>query len=102
MPPNPINPKPSSHKALQYLSNNPPASLAVTFNIPSPQQGTISPKIDSSTTATLELVGKANGYAFYSALTSKSISAKSGYGTSLDVGVAGQSPGVLGFKPFGA
>jgi len=85
---------------LQYLTTTPPASLTATVSIPQPQPGTISPKIDTSTTSTLKLIGSANGYAFYSALISKSLSAKQGYGSSVDVAVAGQSPGVMFFKPF--
>ena len=84
----------------QYLTTTPPASLAATVSIPVTQTGSPSPKIDASTTATLKLIGSANGYSFYSALISKSISAKQGYGSSVDVAVAGSAPGVMFFKPF--
>ena len=77
-----------------------PSSLAATFAIPVPQSGTVSPKIDTSTTATLNKIGTSGPYTLYSAKTSKSITAKQAYGTSLDVAVAGQSAGVQFFKPF--
>ncbi|KAL6719987.1 hypothetical protein ACLMJK_001908 [Lecanora helva] len=90
----------TANLTVAYLTTSPPASLTATFSIPVPQTGTVSPTIDTSTTATLKLIGSANGYSFYSALVSKSLSAKQGYGGSVDVAVAGQSPGVMFFKPF--
>ena len=77
-----------------------PASLTATYAIPVTQSGTVSPTIDTSTTASLPLVGKVGAYAVYSAVTKKSLSAKAAYGVSVDVAVPGQAAGVVFFKPF--
>lgn len=81
-------------------SSSAPQSLTATFAIPVPQPGTVSPKIDTTTTATLTKIGTSGPYTLYSAKTSKSITAKQGYGASVDVAVPGQSAGVQFFKPF--
>ena len=84
-----------------YFTKTPPASLVATFAIPAAQAGTVSPIIDSSSTAALNLLGMTTGdFALYSAVTSHNISAKQAYGSSLNVAVAGQAPGVLFHKPF--
>ena len=77
-----------------------PASLTATFAIPQPQPGTVSPKIDTSTTASLKKIGTSGPFTLYSAKTSKSLTAKQAYGASVDVAVPGQNPGVSFFKPF--
>ena len=79
-----------------------PSTLTATFAIPEPQAGTVSPKIDTSTTTTLNKIGTSGPFTLYSAKTSKSLTAKQAYGTSVDVAVAGQSAGVQFFKPFNA
>ena len=85
----------------QYLTTSPPTSLTATFSIPQPGNGSPAPTIDTSTTTTLSLIGTANGYAFYSGLTSKSLSGSQAYGTSVDVAVTGSAAGAMFFKPFG-
>jgi len=93
----------SVNTTVAYLyTGTAPTSLTATYAIPMPQTGTVSPAMDTSTTATLALVGKTGPYAIYSAITKKSLSAKQAYGTSVDVAVAGQSAGVVFFKPFNA
>ena len=83
-----------------YLTTAPPASLTATFSIPVPQTSTVSPTIDTSTTATLKKIGTTGPFVFYSAIISKSLSAKQVYGTSVDVAAPGQAAGVMFFKPF--
>lgn len=57
--------------------------------------------MDTSTTATLALIGKTTGgFALYSAVTKHSLSAKQAYGTSVDVAVAGQAAALQFYKPF--
>ena len=77
-----------------------PSTLTATFAMPVPQPGTVSPKIDTSTTNTLKKIGTAGPFTLYSAVTTKSVSAKQAYGTSMDVAVAGQTAGLQFFKPF--
>lgn len=77
-----------------------PATLTATFAIPVTQAGTVSPRIDTSTTATLKKVGVSGPFSVYSAVTTKSMTGKQAYGVSVDVGVAGKSAGVLFYKPF--
>lgn len=61
----------------------------------------MSPKIDKSQTATLELIGTtAGGFALYSAVTQQDVSAKQAYGTSVDVAVSGQAAALQFAKPF--
>lgn len=83
-----------------YLTTAPPASLTATFNIPVPQAGTVSPTISTSTTATLQKIGTVGPFTIFSVITSKSLSAKQVYGTSVDVAAPGQAAGVKFFKPF--
>ncbi|KAL2051140.1 hypothetical protein ABVK25_008569 [Lepraria finkii] len=83
-----------------YLTTAPPTSLTATFNIPVPQTGTVSPRIDTSQTATLKKIGTVGPFVLYSAISSHSLSAKQAYGTSMDVAAPGQAAGVLFFKPF--
>lgn len=78
-----------------------PATLTATYAIPEPQPGTVSPKIDTSTTVQLTKVGSVvGGYAVYSGKLAKEFTLKQAYGSSVDVGVVGQSAGVQFFKPF--
>lgn len=78
-----------------------PATLTATFAIPMQQSGTVNPKIDTSTTATLKKIGTSGPFTLYSAVTTKTISAKQAYASSVDVSVPGSStPGVMFFKPF--
>jgi len=91
----------SVNTTVAYLySGKAPTTLTATYAIPKPQAGTVSPAMDTSTTATLNLVGKTGPYAIYSAVTKKSLSQAQAYSTSVDVAVAGQSAGVVFFKPF--
>ncbi len=90
----------SVNMTVAYLTTAPPASLTATFSIPVPQTGTVSPTIDTSTTATLNKIGTTGPFALYSAIISKSLSAKQVYGTSVDVAAPGQAAGVMFFKPF--
>ena len=77
-----------------------PATLTATFAIPMTQPGTVNPKIDTSTTNTLKKIGTSGPFTLYSAVTSKSMSAKQAYGTSMDVAVSGQAAQITFFKPF--
>ena len=71
--------------------------------IPMPQTGSVSPYMDTSTTATLALIGETTGgFALYSAVTQHTISAKQGYGSSMDVAVSGQAAALQFYKPFNA
>ena len=66
------------------------------------QTGSVSPRIDTSTTASLSLIGQAGPFALYSAVTAHTISAKQAYGSSVDIAVPGQAPGVMFYKHFNA
>ena len=77
----------SVNTTVAYLTTAPPASLTATYNIPVPQTGTLSPRIDTSQTATLKKIGTIGPFTIYSAKTSHSLSAKQVYGTSVDVAV---------------
>ncbi|MCJ1225724.1 hypothetical protein MMC12_002373 [Toensbergia leucococca] len=91
----------TANTTVAYLTTTPPTSLTATFAIPTPQFGTVSPLIDTSTTASLPLIGKTGPYALYSAITTHSLSAKQAYGSSVDVAVTpGGAPGVMFFRPF--
>ncbi|KAL9123889.1 MAG: hypothetical protein Q9217_006724 [Psora testacea] len=90
----------SINMTVAYLTTNAPTSLTATLSIPQTQTGTVSPKVDGSTTATLNQIGNAGPFALYSAIIQKSLSAKQAYGSSVDVAATGQSPGILFFKPF--
>ena len=90
----------SVNMTVAYLATTPPPSLTATFSIPVPQAGTVSPTIDTSTTASLLKVGKSGPFTIYSAIIKKSLSAKQVYGTGVDVAAPGQAPGVMFFKPF--
>lgn len=59
--------------------------------------------MDTSTTATLALIGTTpGGVALYSAVTELSISAKQAYGVSIDAAVSGQAAAMQFYKPFTA
>lgn len=74
-----------------------------TFSLPVKQTGTVSPKIDKSTTVQLALVGKIGStFAVYSAKHTFNVTPQQLLGASIDVAVAGQSPGVMFYKPFDA
>ncbi|MCJ1460186.1 hypothetical protein MMC28_010565 [Mycoblastus sanguinarius] len=90
----------SVNTTVAYLTTTPPTSLTATFAIPQPQTGTVSPIIDTSSTATLSLIGLTGPFAIYSAITSHSVSGKQAYGSSMDVAVTGQTAQVEFFKPF--
>ncbi|MCJ1274178.1 hypothetical protein MMC21_001973 [Puttea exsequens] len=91
----------SVNSTVAYLySGTAPASLTATYAIPKAQTGSVAPVIDTSLTVTLNLMGKTGPYAIYSAITKKSMSQTQAYSTSVDVAVAGQSAGVVFFKPF--
>lgn len=93
----------SVNTTVAYLyTGTAPTSLTATYAIPQPQTGSVAPAMDTSTTATLKLIGKAGPYALYSAVTKKSLTQKQAYSTSVDVAVAGQAAGVVFFKPFNA
>ncbi|CAD6569744.1 MAG: hypothetical protein ASARMPRED_003128 [Alectoria sarmentosa] len=82
-------------------SSSPPASLTATFAIPMAQTGSVSPYMDTSTTASLALMGKTTGgFALYSAVTKHVVSAKQAYGSSMDVAVSGQAAALQFYKPF--
>lgn len=67
------------------------------------QTGSVSPYIDTSTTATLALIGQTTGgFALYSAVTKHSVSAKQAFGSSVDVAVSGQAAALQFYKPFDA
>lgn len=92
----------SINTTVAYLpgSGSAPATLTATFAIPVPQTGTVSPKIDTSTTTTLKKIGTSGPFTIYSAVKSKQITAKQGYGTSVDVAVPGSAAGLQFYKPF--
>ncbi|KAL9097666.1 MAG: hypothetical protein Q9163_006306 [Psora crenata] len=90
----------SVNLTVAYLTTDAPATLTATFSVPQTQTGTVAPKIDSTTTTTLKVIGQTGPFAIYSAIMSKSLSAKQAYGSSVDVAVTGQNPGILFFKPF--
>ena len=89
----------TANLTVAYLSATPPNSLTATFSIPTPQTGSVSPRIDSSTTQSLSLIGKVNGYGIYSGKVTKTLSGKQAYGLSVDASATGQGAGSggLGF-----
>ncbi|KAF6236205.1 hypothetical protein HO173_005835 [Letharia columbiana] len=93
----------SLNTTVAYLTSSPPTSLTATFAIPMAQTGSVSPYIDTSTTATLALIGQTTGgFALYSAVTKHSVSAKQAFGSSVDVAVSGQAAALQFYKPFDA
>ena len=86
----------AANLTVAYLSTTPPPALQATLSLPTPQTGSVAPKIDASTTLDLKLIGKTNGYGVYSGKLTKELSAKQVYGMSLDVAASGQQGG-LGF-----
>lgn len=82
------------------LTSSPPPSLKATFSIPVPQPGTISPKIDDSTTAELALVGKAGPFAIYSAVVERNMTSVQLLGASVDVEDESSGNVAMFFKLF--
>ncbi|CAF9932560.1 hypothetical protein IMSHALPRED_008917 [Imshaugia aleurites] len=67
------------------LSSHPPATLKVTFAIPVPQPGNMSPRIDYSTTAELFLIGQAGPFALFSAIIEQNMTSLQLFGASVDI-----------------
>ena len=68
--------------------------------MPTTQTGSVAPKIDASTTATLSQIGVSGPFTIYSGSITKSLSAKQVYGMSIDVAASGSSAGVVFYKLF--
>ncbi|ERF76415.1 hypothetical protein EPUS_06973 [Endocarpon pusillum Z07020] len=66
-------------------SSNPPRALKGTIALPVPQPGSISPKMDFSTTVQLDLIGAAGPFALYSVVHRQTMTPKQLVGTSIDV-----------------
>ncbi|KAF7512824.1 hypothetical protein GJ744_011927 [Endocarpon pusillum] len=81
-------------------SSNPPYALKGTIALPVPQPGSISPKMDFSTTVQLDLVGTAGPFALYSVVHRQTMTSKQLIGSSIDVEEVGGGGKAMFFKLF--
>lgn len=85
---------------IQLLTSHPPPTLKVTFAIPVPQPGTISPRIDYSTKAELKQIGEAGPFAIFSAIVEQNLTSLQVFGASVDIEDESSGTKALFFKLF--
>ena len=84
----------------QLRTSHAPKTLKGTISIQVPQPGTISPKIDSSTTVQLSFIGHAGPFALYSIVHKQSLTSLQLFGSSIDVENEGGEEKAMFFKLF--
>lgn len=84
----------------QYRTFSTPSSLTATVKYPVPQPGNMSPRIDSSNTAQLALIGKTGPFSLYSAVLQYTLNSKQVFGSSIDIVDEGSGAKAEFFKLF--
>lgn len=84
----------------QYRTFSTPSSLTAIVKYPVPQPGNMSPRIDSSTTAQLALIGKTGPFSLYSAALQYTLNSKQVFGSSIDIVDEGSGAKAEFFKLF--
>ena len=84
----------------QYRTFSTPSSLTATVKYQVPQPGNTSPRIDSSTTAQLALIGKTGPFSLYSAVLQYTLNSKQVFGSSIDIVDEGSGAKAEFFKLF--
>lgn len=85
---------------IQLLTSHPPSTLKVTFAIPVPQPGTMSPRIDYSTKAELKQIGEAGPFAIFSAIVEQNLTSLQLFGASIDIEDESTGTVAMFFKLF--